>query len=252
MKLVDTHAHLEEVTELDAALARARQAGVAAVIAVGSDLSSNEQILEIANTYKGFVYPALGLHPGNLGDAAHVEAAFRFVELNLDRVVGIGEIGLDYHYREARKSQEVRGAQKQVFRRALSLARDSGKPALIHSRGSWLDCLAMVHEEKVTKAVFHWYSGPLEILLGLVADGYFVSATPAAEYSEGHRQALLQTPLDNLLLETDSPVVYKGQASEPSHVLRSLAAVSALKAVESEAIARATTENAARVFGIRV
>lgn len=252
MKLVDTHAHLEEVLDLDSALARARQAGVAAVIAVGSDLSSNQRILEIADKHKGFVYPALGLHPGNMGDAAHVEAAFRLIELNLDRVIGIGEIGLDYHYREARKSPEVRDVQKQVFRRALSLARDSGKPALIHSRDSWRDCLAMVREVKVPKAVFHWYSGPLEVLFEIVATGYFVSATPAAEYSEAHRQALLQTPVENLLLETDSPVAYKGQAAEPSHVLKSLAAVSALKAMEPEATARATTDNAAKLFGIRI
>ncbi|MBI4289174.1 MAG: TatD family hydrolase [Chloroflexi bacterium] len=250
MHLIDTHAHLEEVADLDGALARAKQAGVVAVIAVGSDLASNQRILEIADRYRGFVYPALGLHPGNLGDIAHQEATFRLIETNLDRLVGVGEIGLDYHYRDARKSEEVRETQKRAYSRALALARDSGKPALIHSRGSWQDCVDLAQELKVEKAIFHWYSGPVDVLQQALSAGYFVSATPATEYSEGHRRALLHVGIERLMLETDSPVAYKGVPAEPAHVLKTLSAVSALKGAAADVIAQATTNNARKVFGM--
>lgn len=252
MNLIDTHAHLEDLTDLDAAISRAKQAGVIAVIAVGSDLASNQQILRIADKYKGYVYPALGLHPGNLGDPAHIEATFQQIESNIEQVVAIGEVGLDYHYREARKEGEAREVQRQVYRRALSIARANNKPALIHSRGAWQDCLALTQELNVQKAVFHWFSGPMEVLNQIIAGGYFISATPAAEYSQAHRQALVQTPIDRLLLETDSPVVYRGQAAEPAHVMRSLGAVSALKNLAVGLVSETTTTNAKSLFQLNI
>ena len=251
MHVIDTHAHLEEITGLDAALERAKQAGVVAIIAVGVDLASNKRILEIADRYKGFVYPALGLHPGNLGDIAHREAAFQHIESNLERVVAIGEIGLDYFYKEARKEGEARQSQRQAFNRALSLARDSGKPALIHSRGSWKDSLALAQESGVKKAVFHWFSGPLDVLDKIMEVGYFISASPAAEYSPAHKQAIARATVDRLLLETDSPVTYNGVASEPAHVIRTLKAVAELKKSAVELIAETTSNNAKGLFHLK-
>lgn len=252
MYTVDTHAHLEEIADLDAAMERAKKAGVMAIIGVGVDLASNKRILEIADRYRGFVYPALGLHPGNMGDAGHREAALKQIESNLERIVAIGEIGLDYFYKEARKEGEVREAQRQVFKRALTLARDSGKPALIHSRGSWQDCLAMAQNVKVNKAVFHWFSGSLDVLDKIIAAGYLISASPAAEYSPPHRQAIAKVPVDRLLLETDSPVPYKGVVSEPVHVLKTLKAVANLRNSSEELIAASTTENARKLFHLEL
>lgn len=250
MHIIDTHAHLEEIADLDAALNRAQKAGVEAIVGVGVDLASNKRILEIADKYRGFVYPALGLHPGNLGNMAHREATFQQIESNLERVVAIGEIGLDYFYKEARKEGETRHAQKQAFSRALSLARDSGKPALIHSRGSWQDCLSLAQESKVKKAVFHWFSGPLEVLDKIMAAGYFISASPAAEYSPPHRQAIAKVPVEKLILETDSPVAYKGVAAEPAYVLKTLKAVAGLRHLTEELISVTTTNNARSIFQI--
>ncbi|MBF8264905.1 MAG: yjjV [Dehalococcoidia bacterium] len=250
MYIIDTHAHLDEIANLDDAVSRARRSGVIAIIGVGVDLKSNKRILEIADKYRGFVYPALGLHPGNLGDEEHREATFQQIELNLERAVAVGEIGLDYFYKETRKEGVTRQVQKQVFNRVLSLAKDSGKPALIHSRGSWQDCLDMALALKVERAVFHWYSGPMAVLDKIVASGYFISASPAAEYSLPHREAINKAPVDRLLLETDSPVAYKGVASEPAHVLRTLKAVVDLKNSTEEQVAIATTSSAKSLFGL--
>lgn len=252
MHIIDTHAHLEEIASLDAALERAKKAGVVAIIGVGVDLASNKRILEIADKYRGFVYPALGLHPGNMGDVAHREATFTQIESNLEGIVAIGEIGLDYFYKEARKEGEVRQAQRQAFSRALSFARDSGKPALIHSRGSWKDCLAIAQELNVNKAVFHWFSGPLDVLDKIIAAGYLISASPAAEYSPPHRQAIAKVPVEKLILETDSPVAYKGIVAEPSHVLKTLKAVATLRNSSEELIAVKTTSNAKGLFQLEI
>jgi TatD DNase family protein len=242
--LVDTHAHLEEVPDLDSALARARVAGVRAIIAVGSDLASSQRALEISRDHPGFVFPALGIHPTSLGE----EAVFRFMEENLDKAVAIGEVGLDY---KVAGPGDLRETQKRAFARCLEMARARRKPVLVHARGAWADAFDLVKRSGVEKVVFHWFSGPPEVLKGIVASGYFVSATPAVEYSHGHRSAVQHVPLPQLLLETDSPVRYRGRDSEPADVVRVLREVARLKGMEEAELARITTTNALAFFQIR-
>jgi len=242
--LVDTHAHLEEVPDLDSALARARRAGVRAVIAVSSDLASSRRALEISRDYPGFVFPALGVHPTSLGGE---EAVFRFMEENLDKAVAIGEVGLDY---KVAGPGDLREAQKRAFARCLEMARAQRKPVLVHARGAWADAFDLVKRSGVEKVVFHWFSGPPEVLEKIVASGYFISATPAVEYSPGHRSAVQYAPLPQLLLETDSPVRYRGRDSEPADVVRVLGEVARLKGIEEAELARITTANALALFGI--
>jgi TatD DNase family protein len=105
-------------------------------------------------------------------------------------------------------------------------------------------------EERIPKAVFHWFSGPLEILQELLNHGYLISATPAAHYSEKHQKAIREAPLEKLLLETDSPVVYEGRSSEPADVVRTLQAVARIKTISEPEVAKVTTENAVRFFGL--
>jgi len=250
-ELIDTHAHLEEMQDLDNVIERARQAGVKAVVAVGSDYESNNRALEIASNYPGMVYPALGLHPGRLGDLqGPLERELDFIEANLNRAVALGEIGLDYQKRAvAAAGKEL---QREVLSALLRLARDHDVPAVIHSRYAWRDSYTAVKNAGVQRAVFHWYTGPTNVLGELLADGYFVSATLAAEYHAEHRRAVKETPLEQLLLETDSPVTYQGHRAEPADVVRSLQAAAVIKGVPPERVAAATTANARRVFGIKL
>ena len=108
----------------------------------------------------------------------------------------------------------------------------------------------MVREAGVERAVFHWYSGPLEVLDGILADGYHVSATPALAYSPPHRTAIERTPLERILIETDAPVVYQGKVSEPADVRTTLQELSRLRHISEKELARITTDNARRFFGI--
>ncbi|MBM4401312.1 MAG: TatD family deoxyribonuclease, partial [Crenarchaeota archaeon] len=225
-RLVDAHAHLEDLKDLEGAIRRAADAGVVAVITVGSDYDSSLFALKISKKEDcGLkVYPALGVHPWNISQNG-VESTLDFIESKVDEAVGIGEVGLDYWYKEVRKDLEKKRLQREVFEILLKTAKRHNKPVIIHSRGAWKECVDMAVEAEVEKAVFHWFTGPIEVLRRLLEQGYFVSATPAAEYSREHRNVIENTPLENLLLETDSPVNYHGVEAEPAHVTRSLEAV---------------------------
>jgi TatD DNase family protein len=252
-RLIDTHAHLDELKDLDLALEEARRAGVIAVLAVGSNRQSNIRTLEISQQHRHFVYPALGLHPWELGSlgTAEIDDSLQFIEQNIASAVAVGEIGLDYDKRVLKASSKE--LQQQVLRELLNVAKKHGKPVSIHSRYAWKDALRLVREAGVDKAVFHWFTGFSSVLRDIVDGGYFISATPAMEYHEEHRRAIKEAPLERLLLETDSPVTY-GRAvrygSQPADVLRSLRAASQLKEVDEAAIAEQTTRNANTFFSL--
>ena len=253
-KLIDTHAHLDEIIgEIDRAILQAEQAGVVAIIAVGQDYESNLKTLDISEKYKGLVYPALGLHPWSVGktDAKKMALTLRQIEDNIEKVVAVGEIGLDYDKRVVASADKER--QKDAFKAVLELAGKYGKPVSVHARYSWKDSYDMVKESGVKRAVFHWYTGFSSVLREIINEGYFISATPAGEYHDEHRRAIRETPLQNLMLETDCPVTYgrenKYQAY-PADVIRSLGAVAQIKGVTESIIADQTTQNALRFFDL--
>ena len=249
-RLVDSHAHLEELEDLGSAIERARESGVVAIVAVGSDYESNAAVLDIAAKYNGLVYPALGLHPDRLCEVTQaLQRHLQFIEDNLKDAVAIGEVGLDYHKRVvAMSSKEL---QKEVFRTILALARRHSKPVRIHSRYAWRDCFTLTKDAKVERAVFHWYTGPTNVLKEILDLGYSVSATLAAEYHAEHRRAVKEAPLQQLLLETDSPVFYRGHQAEPADVTRSLEAAADLKGLPPQTVAEKTTQNAIDLYRMR-
>jgi TatD DNase family protein len=254
-KLIDTHAHLDELKNLDLMLEDAKKAGVIAIVAVGSNHQSNIKTLEISQKHRRFVYPALGLHPwelGNLG-TSEIDDNLRFIEQNIASAVAVGEIGLDYDKRVLKAASKE--LQKEVLGRLLNIARQYAKPAVIHSRYAWKDALQLIQDVGMDKAVFHWFTGFSSVLRGIIDGGYFVSATPATEYHEEHRRAVKEAPLQRLLLETDCPVTYGREAryeSQPADVLRGLEAVSQLKGIAKATIAEQTTRNAVNFFSLDI
>jgi TatD DNase family protein len=254
LELIDTHAHLDEVTDLDNTARRAMQAGVTAIIAVGQDLESNRRTLQLASQYPGLVYPAIGLHPWSLGemDGSRLDENIGFIRNNLTEAVALGEVGLDYDKRVLKVA--AKDHQQEVLRRLLELAAGQSKPVSFHSRYAWKDALQIVKGAGLKKVVFHWYTGFSSTLVEIIEAGYFISATPAAEYHDEHRRAIREAPLSQLLLETDCPVYYGKDGryrSQPSDVLRSLRAVAAIKGMDETEVASITTANARQLFGIQ-
>jgi TatD DNase family protein len=243
-ELIDGHAHLNEIDDIEGALERAAVAGVARIVAVGMDIASNRRVLEIAACYPGLVLPSVGFHPWSI-PTEHIEATLAFVRTHLASCTALGEVGLDY------KVKVKKAVQWEVFARVLELAAEFEKPVIVHARFSHQRCHRMVSAAKIKKAVFHWYSGPLDLLEQIIADGYFVSCTPALAYSTAHQVAIRQAPLERILIETDCPVEYQGKVSEPANLLDTLTHLSRIKDLPIEEIARITTANAGTFFGIR-
>lgn len=243
MKLVDCHAHLAELPDLDLELEEARKAGVRAIVAVGTDETSNETVRCISRKYNGYVFPAFGLHPWNL--SSNIEKEIQSIEKHIEECIALGEVGLDFKYQTSRE------LQVRAFSLILDLASRYDKPLIVHSRWAWREALEMMKDAGIKRAVFHWYSGPLDVLQEILDEGYRVSATPAVEFSEPHRRAIEVAPLERLLLETDSPVKYRGIPSRPKDVWKTLEGVARLKGVDEVKVAEVTTENAARLFGIK-
>lgn len=251
--LIDTHAHLDEYEDIDAVVADARKAGLSAIIAVGLDIPTNGRTLEIAGQYPGFVYPAIGWYPANL-DIAAVDENLHYLEANIVSAAAVGEIGLDYLKRI--RDKVPKEFQQEILTALLSLARRHGKPALLHTRYAWKDALRIALGVGLEKAVFHSFTGPSSVLEAVLDAGYSVSVTPAVEYNGEMRRVVRETPLDNLMLETDCPIVFKPERTgneppaTPAEVVRTLKAAAELKGITVEELATATTANARRLFGI--
>jgi TatD DNase family protein len=248
-KLVDTHAHLSDLEDREGVIERARAVGIEAVIAVGGNLKTSKATLGWADDYGGYVYPALGIDPTEwMGD--DVDETLRFIDENIDRCVAVGEIGLDYWNRNAKKNEEMREKQREIYTRLLGIAVDHGKPASVHGRGAWEDALGLAREHGPARIIFHWFSGPLDVLRRILDLGYLISATPAAEFSRDHRAALAEAPLESIVIETDSPISYHGKRAEPADILITLRSLAVLKEVSEEDVAVVTTRNANRFFGL--
>jgi TatD DNase family protein len=241
--LADGHAHLEELDDLPKSLQEAKEAGVIGIIGVGMDIESNKKVLQIAEANPRYVYPALGYHPWKIKEE-EVEANLSFIRDHVEEGVALGEIGLDYRIKVRRE------LQWKVFGKLLDIAHQSNKPVIIHCRYSHRRAFEMVKEKTIEKAVFHWYSGSLDLLDEILSGGYFISATPALVYSPPHQEAIKRAPIEKILLETDTPVKYQGTEARPKDVRVSLGEIARLKKLDRFIVAEQTTANASHVFGI--
>lgn len=254
MTIIDTHAHIDQLEDLPGALARAHASGVSDIVAMSVDLDSMKKLVEIKALYSSpRIHVSLGVHPGMVKPQEQ-EEAFDFMRAHVSKASAIGETGLDYWYKWVRKDEVERQKQKDSFAFHLALAKEFDLPIVIHSRGAWRDCLSMSLESGVKRALFHWYSGPVDILDKIIDAGFYVSTSPSVAYSPESQKAMAQAPLERILVETDSPVTYKDGdvffKSEPKDVIRTWKALARLKNTDEQEILAALNANAKIFFGI--
>jgi TatD DNase family protein len=283
MNLIDTHAHLDGIEDVDAKLRQAAEAGVTRIIAPGVDLATSRVNLEIKKRcsspdsiflnekFSGnrdvrissekntkvnalAIFLAFGIHPGNI-ISEQVSETLGFIKEHKADIIAIGEIGLDLWYPWVKKSEEKKQEQKKVFQLQLDLAKELHLPVIVHSRGAWQECFDLVKSAGISKAVFHWYSGPIEVLKDILDSGYFISATPALAYSPQSQAAVAAAPIEQTLIETDSPVYYRtgkdeGFKASPKDVLLTLEAYAKLKNIDKEKAASIFYSNAERLFNL--
>jgi len=254
--VIDCHAHLDEFDDVASILENASSAGIEAVIGVGINCRTSLRILELSRLDNAVsVYPAIGLYPDEVNEV-ELERMLALIDREYRNIVALGEIGLDYWIRALRKKQphrdEVKALQQKAFNLQLEKAAAYQLPVIVHSRGAWADALLRVRESGVKRALFHWYSGPLDILDGIIREGFLVSATPATAYSPHLREVLQAAPLDRIVLETDCPVPRRvGEefiSTSPADIIYSLEALSKLKGVDPGELSSITTTNARNFF----
>ncbi|ADO73017.1 TatD family hydrolase [Stigmatella aurantiaca] len=257
MRLIDAHCHLEsaDYAEVAPVLARARAAGVVHAMVVGQFQGPGDwgNALEIAAAYPDFLSPTLGIHPHEAARAT--EEDFVTLERTCARseVRAVGEAGLDYYY-----DRSPRDVQAEVFRRQCALARSLGKPLVVHVRDAHEDCEAILREAGLQRGVIHCFTGDTAAARRYLDLGFHISLSGVVTYkkTEALQDAVRFTPLDRLMVETDSPflapVPYRGRKNEPAHVVETARKVAELKAIPVEELAAATTAATVGLFGLRV
>jgi TatD DNase family protein len=252
--LIDTHCHLdfpEYDQDRDEVLGRAKSQGIGYIVNIGSSVSGSQKSLELSKKYD-FVYATVGLHPHE-ADSFNQEQEFILKNLaKNDKVVAIGEIGLDYYKNYSRPEN-----QRPLFLALLGLAKDLNLPVVIHSRQAETDILRILKEVRPAKAVFHCFSGDENFLRECLGLGFFLSFTCNVTYKKADklRRLVAAAPLDRLMLETDAPFLppegLRGRRNEPVNVKLLAEEIARIKGIGLEEIARITTENATEFFGLK-
>ncbi len=251
--LIDTHCHLD-FPEFDRdrgeVVARAAKVDVGCIINVGSSLTGSRRSVELSRQYPG-VYAVVGIHPHE-ADGFKLADAEEIKKLALqEKVVAIGEIGLDY-FKNFSKSEN----QKPLFVSLVSVAKELGLPLVIHSREASDDTLNVLKEAMPVMAVVHCFSGDESFLKNCLDLGFSVSFTCNVTYpkAQGLRDLVKAVPLDRLMLETDAPYLspqeLRGKRNEPANVAILAREAAGIMGKSLEKVAEATTANAKKFFGL--
>ena len=251
--IFDSHAHYDDHAfdeDRDELLASMSEKGVGYILNSGSDVPSSEASVSLSKKYP-FVYAAVGVHPHE-AKTWNAEAEKRLKELlEEEKVVALGEIGLDYHY-----DLSPREVQKAVFRKQLEIARENNIPVVIHERDALADTLEIIKDFPDVRGMFHCFSGSPETAAELVKKGWYISLGGAVTFKNAKKPpaVLASVPEDRLLVETDcpymAPVPHRGKRNDSSLISFVLQKAGEVRGVSAEYIENKTCENALRLFGI--
>ncbi len=243
MRYTDAHCHAHEMPpeELEA-----YSEVFEIIVAVSDDLESSMRTLDLAERYK-FLHPCVGIHPWTVGEARDLEEQLRGLEKLVAKggVTCLGEIGLDKAF-----VPQTLDRQLEVFRRLLDLARDYDLAVNLHAAKAWRLVLAEVVARGVRRALFHWFTGPLDVLREVVARGYLVSINPTVKISSKHMAVAKAAPLHAMVFESDGPYEYRGLSLRPSLVPETVQLVAEERGVAVEELVEASRENLMRFLGL--
>jgi TatD DNase family protein len=245
--VIDTHAHLDALEDPGGAVARARSAGVAPIISIGTDPTSWARTLELAESYED-VYMVAGLHPHEATPEFDLGALPRLLEH--PKVVGVGETGLDYY-----RDYAPRDAQAKLFIFQLGLANRARLPVVIHNRAADDDTVSILKQWFDGTVVLHCFSSP-PLLDAALDHGWYVSFAGNVTYrnAEELRDAARKVPADRLLAETDSPYLtpqaVRGQTNEPAFVVYTLEALAEARGEDANVLAAQIDANAKTAFAL--
>ena len=233
MNLIDSHCHINDKQfneDLPEVIARAVDAGIAQLICVGTDIETSERAIEISEKYSE-VYATCGVHPH---DAEKVDKKYLHVLEDFsthEKVVAIGEMGLDYFYDFSDKK-----IQKTIFRDQLELAKDINLPAIIHNRDSDIDLYNTIGESRLTNGVIHCFASDYEFAQKILDIGLHISFTGMVTFVKSLHDVVEKIDINKIMIETDSPYLspkpFRGKRNEPKNVVHVAEFIANLKNIE--------------------
>ena len=252
--LVDTHVHLNSKKynkNLDEVIQRALNNDVETMIVVGFDKETNALAIQLAEKYP-FIYATVGLHPTDAKYIKQQDYELLIKQLKHERVVGIGECGLDFYW-----DKEFIEEQTEVFKRQIELSLDYNKPLIIHMRDASEATYNVLSEYKGLKGIMHCYSGSPEMVKHFLDLGLHISLGGPVTFLNGHKpkEVAKVVPIDKLLIETDAPYLsphpFRGKTNEPARVKLVAEEIARLRNISYEELAKQTTINAYKLFKIK-
>lgn len=249
---MDTHCHLQHNwfdEDRDEVIARAKK-NMYFIIESGANAAWSRGAISLSEKHKGFIYATAGLHPIDAQklSKADFEAELDWIKLNKDKIIGVGEVGLDYHWE---KDEKMQALQRERFSQFIVLANEINKPIVIHSWDGEADAVDILSREAKVPVVMHCFSGKVDVLLRALELGYYISFSTQILASKNHRRLAKNTPLEVMLLETDAP--YLGPNREknmPWNTLLAAEKIAVIKDVTVEEVVKVALSNAKKVFGI--
>jgi len=252
--IIDTHAHLmfeNYEGEVLKVIDRAKKVGVKKIINVACGIESSEQSLIMSQKYKE-LYATIGLHPYDAADwSEKLKLKWLYKAKHFDKLVAVGEIGLDYFKAEVSKDIQLKS-----FRAQMKMANELNLPVIIHNREADCDVLMVLKEFPDVKAVFHCYGSDLKFALELLSLGYFISFTGIVTFknAEKLRKVVKEIPMDKFFVETDCPYLapqsVRGMRNEPAFVLEVINKIAEIKRCSVENVIEASTQNAVKFFSL--
>ena len=245
---IDVHCHLDMCEgRIEDIIERAKVAGVGVMVTQGVKPESNRKSLEFSSRFD-IVKSALGMYPIDalkMSDS-EVDSEIKFIRENKDKIVAIGEVGMDFKEDEKEHSRQV-----EIFKKVIKLALELDKPLIVHSRKAERECIEVLEEMKAKKVVMHCFNGKFSLVKRIIDNGWFLTIPTNVKSSEHFQKVALNAPISQLLCETDSPYLHpdKKWPNEPANVVESYRKIVDVRGMSLEEVKNIVSSNYWKLFG---
>ena len=248
--MIDTHAHIlsEFYYNIEDVIQHLKNKNIINVINCGDSIKSSLEIIELSKKYKDYMLPAIGIHPDNIDtDYNKIKDLEKLIKNN--KIVGIGEIGLDYYHNKENKEEQIK-----LFSQQIDLAEKYNLPIIVHTRDSIQDCFNIL-KSKNSKGIIHCFSGSLEMAKEFIKLGYYLGIGGVITFKNSKLYKVIeQIDLSYIVLETDSPFLspepHRGTKNTPSNIIFVAQKIAEIKQLNIDEVIRITTNNARKIFDI--
>ncbi|MHA1974727.1 MAG: TatD family hydrolase [Candidatus Hodarchaeales archaeon] len=247
--MIDSHGHLlsEFVDNVDELVSRAIKSGLEAIINSAIEPKHIPEAIQLSLKYKNFIFNSFGFAPQKV-KSIDFQKTYNLIRSH-NEIKAIGEIGLDYHWIHDSKWQMK---QKEIFQKFIVLAEEMKKPVVIHSRKAEDDCISILEQIVETPVLMHCFTGNVEQTKRVLKNNWMISIPTAVVNRKKHRKIARITPIENIMVETDTPFLspIKGKQNEPSNVVYAIKEIAKLKNLSFEEVDQITTLNAKHFYQI--